>query len=294
MDINKIFDFMNKIGTITESGEVVLAVFIQLVIALVVYYFLRMALIFKSAKIHFFKERKFLKQKAIILNHIGIEIIINFIVSFLLLIIMKTSNNNIIVNMVFAPLLGQVIAILIDDWYIIPKEKDSIYHKFNKKPDIEVNSVKDIAELHGMLDMGLADKEEFRPVIIQTINDIKKEQEEHAQKIDDISNKCDVSMNCLNKLQKAAMNDKKIALKDEIYECLNAGFVTPKQRDKITLDYESYCELGGNHEVQKLYEEHFLNLSVHEDRRKKNVSVDQDRRSNEQRVLYGEFDKEAD
>ena len=83
------------------------------------------------------------------------------------------------------------------------------------------------------------------------------------ERIDIIANKSDESIKFLSKLQKAAMNDKKIALKDNIYTCLNAGFVTPKERDKIALDYESYCELGGNHDVKNLYEEHFLKLNVH-------------------------------
>ena len=81
------------------------------------------------------------------------------------------STYNIIMNMIFAPLLGQVIAICIDDWYLIPKETSSIYQKFMKsEPPASTNTVSGLVEIHGKLDNKLAESEEFRPIIIQTIN----------------------------------------------------------------------------------------------------------------------------
>jgi hypothetical protein len=50
-----------------------------------------------------------------------------------------------------------------------------------------------------------------------------------------------------------------------IYTCLNQGFATPEQNDKITLLYTAYEALGGNHEIKSLYYEHYLKLPVHDD-----------------------------
>ena len=295
MDVEKIFKIIDYVGHISESGEIATSVFLQLSFSIIISFALRICLIFKSAKIKFFGEKQYIKQRAIILNHCGLEILINLIFSYILLLLLNTSNNNLIMNMIIAPLLGQVVAICIDDWYLIPKEKEHIFDKIPEDKEVSSsNTITDLVKLHGMIEPSLSKSKDFRPIIIQSINEIKKVQQEHEEKIDIIANKSDESIKFLSKLQKAAMNDKKIALKDNIYTCLNAGFVTPKERDKIALDYESYCELGGNHEVKNLYEEHFLKLNVHEDRRKNKVDVENDRRSNKQRVIYGEYDKKAD
>jgi hypothetical protein len=291
MDINKIFELINNVSKITESGEVIVTVFVELAISILVAFSLRMALIFKSAKIKLFNEKKLIKQKAIILNHIGLEVIITFIFSFLLLMMLKTSSNNLIMNMLFVPLLGQIVAIIIDDYYFIPKEADMIFSKFKDTPQVSVQTVKDIAEVHDILDMSLINTEDFDPAVVKSINEIKKVQVEHEEKIDAISEKCDSSLDLLLKLQKAGMNDKKVMLKQEIYECLNNGFVTPQQRDKIVVDYESYInDYNGNGEIQDLYEDHFNKLPVHEDRRELNMEVVKERR-NENKVPYGKYDK---
>ena len=283
MDIDKIFHFLEYVGTITESGEVVVSVFFELAIAIIIEFLLRIILIFRSANIHFFKEEKYLKQKAIILNHIGLEIIITFIFSFLFLLI---------INMVFAPLLGQIVAICIDDWYLIPKEKESIFNKIEINKSVATgNTIKDLINIHEMIDESIINSSDFQPVIVKHINEIKRVQNEHKEKIDLVAEKCDTSLELLQKLKRAGMNDKRIALKESIYDCLNNGFVTPKERDKIVADYESYInEYDGNGEIKSLYENHFVKLSVHEDRRKKNIDVKNDRRK-ERRVPYGTYDK---
>ena len=292
MDIDKIFHVLEYTGGVLSSGSVAIAVFIELSISIIIAFSLRICLTFKGAKIKFFGEKEHSKQRAIILNHCGLEILINFIFSYLLLIVLNTNSRNFITNMIFAPLLGQVISICIDDWYLIPKEKDSIYSKFNKEEDVpSTNTISNLVQIHGMIDSSLAKSEDFRPVIIEIINDIKKVQQEHEDKISDIQQKCDTTIDCLQVLQKAAMRDKKIALKQEIYDCLNAGFVTPRQRDQIQTDYESYCELGGNHEVEKLFENHFLSLPVHEDRRIQKCEVNNERRKG-QKYEYGSLDNE--
>ena len=294
MDVDKIFQVLEYVGKISESGSVAVSVFIQLSISIIVAVFLRISLIFKSAKIKFFGEKNFSKQKAIILNHCGLEVLINLIFSYLLLLMLNTSNNNLIMNMIISPLLGQVVAICIDDWYLIPREKESIFNKIPEHKDMpSANNVSSLVQLHGMIDENLAKSNEFRPVIIQSINEIKSVQADHENRIVDIQNKSDETIQYLQKLQKVTMRDKKICLKQEIYDCLNAGFVTPRQRDKIQLDYESYKEMGGNSEVQQLFEEHFSKLSVHEDRRKETVEINGKERRYTSGIKYGQYDKDV-
>lgn len=292
MDIDKIFHVLEYVGKVSESGSIAVNVFIQLSISILIAFLLRICLIFKSAKIKFFGEKKFIKQKAIILNHCGLEILINLIFSYLLLLILNTSNNNLIMNMIIVPLLGQVVAICIDDWYLIPKEKESIFSIIPERENIiTANNVSGLIQLHGKLDENLAKSDDFRPIIIQTINDIKQVQEEHEIKIDDITTKCNTSLDLLLKLQRAGKRDKQISLKGDIYDCLNKGFVTPKEREKIAADYKSYIEeFDGNGEIQELFEEHFKKLNIHEDRRKNNVKVEQERRCGSS-VNYGKYDK---
>ncbi len=292
MTIEKIFSFLEHMGKITNSGTVALTVSIELCISLLIMFFLRTLLIFKSAKIKFFKEEKFIKQRGIILNHIGLEIIISFIVSYIFLLMINTTSGNIILNMLFVPLLGQIIAICIDDWILIPKETDAIFNKVNLSESHTVNTIQDIAEIKGAINHDIVNSNDFRPIIVNTINDIKKVQEEHESKINVITDKCNETVDLLAKLQESEKNDKKISLKKTLYNCLNNGFVTPEEREKIEIDYYSYINLlGGNSDVQELYEKHYKKLDVHEDRRKENKTVAYDKRQDTY-IKYGQYDSE--
>lgn len=163
----------------------------------------------------------------------------------------------------------------------------------------------------------LADADNFNSEIIKAINDIKREnnnqnqiileikekQENQSIKINDNSKLLENTIDSLNILKQSEMINKKIELKKLIYNCLSKGFATPEENDKITLYYQSYVNLGGNHEIESLYESHYLKLEIHEERRKsqnnqqtsettthdKNVNLD---RRNPKIYNYGQFDSE--
>ena len=294
MNTEKLFSILEHMGKITSSGKVALTVSIELGISLLVMFFLRTALIFKAAKIKFFKEKKYLKQRGIILNHIGLEIILSFIFSYLFLLMVDTTSGNIVLNMFFVPLLGQIIAICIDDWILIPKETDAIFNKINLSNSHTVNTVQDIAEIKGAINQDIVDSEDFGPVVVNTINNIKKVQEEHENKINIITERCNETVDLLAKLQESEKNDKKISLKKSLYNCLNNGFVTPEEREKIEIDYYSYIHLlGGNSDVQELYEKHYKKLDVHEDRRREDSSITNNKRQ-ETYIKYGQYDNEQE
>ena len=126
---------------------------------------------------------------------------------------------------------------------------------------------------------------EFRVIMADSINemkDIQSDQYDKIQasehKIEEISNiltinggKLDNSIDIIKAIKETEMMDKKIELKSMIYNCLNKGFATPEENDKITIYFDSYKRLGGNGEIEALYKDHYLKLGVHEDRRKNDL-----------------------
>ena len=103
-------------------------------------------------------------------------------------------------------------------------------------------------------------------------------------------------------LKESEMINKKIELKKMIYDCLNKSYATPEENDKITMYYYSYTSLGGNHEVESLYKNHYLKLPVHEPIHEDDMDIIDvlppapiNRRQQSKRVyLYGEFDNVVD
>lgn len=64
-------------------------------------------------------------------------------------------------------------------------------------------------------------------------------------------------------IREAMMNDKKVLLKDLIYNALDKGFATPEEDERITIEYNSYTSLGGNGVIRDLYENKYLRLKIH-------------------------------
>jgi hypothetical protein len=212
-----------------------------------------------------------------------------------------------IMNYAIAPAVGMVLAIYLNNKYITPLFKSSSNKKKeedkNINPSITVNinnekkeksedsdDIND--EKYKHIDNKVAEDDNFNYIIIDSINSIKdiikntqakysnrlkvntekidktvKSVEDIDGKVETVNAKIEITNSTLEVLKQSAMNDKKLELKSLIYDCLNKGFATPEENDKITIKYNSYVALGGNHEVKALYENHYLNLQVHEDRR---------------------------
>lgn len=60
-------------------------------------------------------------------------------------------------------------------------------------------------------------------------------------------------------------DEKKLELEKLIYNCLTKGYATPNENKAITTKYRNYKALGGNGEIQELYEKHYLLLPIRED-----------------------------
>lgn len=290
--MNDLLNFLEHIGDITDKGVMTSAIMIEISISLLLIFSLRYILIMRSNRIPIFKSLSTSKKKkGAIINHIGLEIIVAFLIAFILIMIIKSGPENYFFNMFFAPFLGLIISLCIDNWYLIPKEATTM---FNKEGSAKPQTLSEMVDVVDIIDQNIIDSDDFRPIVAKAINKIKEVQQEHDIKINTISEKCDSTIDLLEKLQRASMNDKKIALKEDIYKCLNQGFVTPHQRERIVTNYNSYHDdLNGNSEVQLLYENHFLNLKVHEERRKENKEVKNDRRQNNNTIPYGKYDNEC-
>lgn len=281
MDINNFFQIINYVGEITTSGKAAFEIFIQVSVSLLIMFALRVILIFKSAGIHFFKEQKYKKQRGIILNHIGIEIIIAFILTYLLLLMINSANNNLIINMIVAPLLGQIVAIFIDDKWFAQSDYDNMYGSKTSS----MHTLAQLTQIDTNITQEMIDSEDFRPIVAKLINEMQDIQDSHEEKI----NK---SYEMLANLVEATRNERRIKLKKEMYDCLSKGFITPLEREKIESEYRDYRTLlNGNHDVQELYENHYSKLEVHEERRKQNIQVTNDKRKPHNNCNYGQFDK---
>lgn len=82
-------------------------------------------------------------------------------------------------------------------------------------------------------------------------------------------------------LRRALITDKRNKLKRVIYKLLDQGYATPAQNDTVVEMRKEYMELLNgkvDHDLESLYNERYSKLGVHEDRRKKSMPVDVDRR----------------
>ena len=293
MDFKKVTEIVEYVGHNSNGMIMPMKILVQSSVSLFVIFVTRMNMILRANRLRLFRTTSVnKKKKSVIINHIGLEYLIAFLISFILLMVAKSTPGNVILNALVAPFLGLIISLCIDNWYLIPKESNLMFSRaHDRKPQV-ANNLSEIGDVAELLDQEVIDSDDFRPIVAKSINQIKRVQQEHEVKIDNIEKKCDSSIDLLLKLQKANMNDKKIALKAEIYECLNKGYATPVEFDRITINYDSYHnQLNGNSEVQSLYEKHFLTLPVHENRRNENIEVNEERRKYKN-IIYGQFDNE--
>lgn len=277
-------------------------IFIMLVLILLAVFYIRYNTWAKMGNDLKKEDRK--EFKVYVLSHILIELLIAFIVSYIIIKLTHANLTNYIVNCIFAPGLGTITAIYIDNRFFIKlvdtKKSDDVKKSDDPDTNIYVN-INGGQETHTPIFSGgtstMPIPHKFHEHVSQKINTISKhasdtEIENILDVISDVNDnqqimseeiksmKEDISSidTTLDTIRETMMVDKKFKLKKMIYECLNQGFATPEQNDMISADFVNYTALHGNGEIKKLYEDHYLKLQVHEDRRKKSVPVEHDRR----------------
>ena len=306
-------------------------IFIEFTIILILVFLMRYLMLYRIEK-NKNKKKSANDLKSIslyIIGHCAIELLVAFFICYCLITLTHANPQSYIINMIAAPSLGVIIAIYLDNRILIPIENatglGNVFIKLNNKkksddksggnggnstsnvtinigtqqetkiPDMRILKPSSVSDL---LSDDIADDEDFNSKIIDTVNEIKKEQVTQIEIINNNTAKLESAISDLAILKESEMINKKIKLKKMIYACLNKGYATPEENDKITMYYYSYTSLGGNHEVESLYKNHYLKLHVHEDDIEiidALPSAHINRRQQNKRVyLYGEFDNVVD
>lgn len=263
------------------------------------------------------------KDTIYIVGHVAMELVVAFVVGYLLIKLTFANPESYIINYLVAPFLGMLAGIWVDYNVIIKMDggrdggrmqgakkssSSSSSNNSGSNNNVTVNITNGAAagtpepskatpvqgtnnpeSAHIKIDE--IDNENFDKVVIDSINELKDTQVEQSKILNDTVMTLNGIADIVVTLKETEMNDKKIELKQMIYDCLNAGFATPAQNDKITMAYQSYVALDGNGEIKTLYEQHYLRLGVHEDRRIKNMGPkNAERRQSNNNCEYGKYD----
>jgi len=316
--INVIEYFKKMVGT-----GITIPMFFQMAGMLFVYLFIQLCIFFKIEGLSFGNKKplsqKDKTKKAYITGHITIEALIAFAIAYVIIILRCADSTNYIWNMIIAPGVGLVLAILIDVKTVMKNEENvpvslSLYKLRKSKGNssssstqnnvpsnnlapsinIQVNTgngdieapaaksqaaTKEAPPLLPHIEEEVAESDGFNETVIKNINNIIDVQAISMSKIDTIVEQCDKMQTIVTNLQKSEMKEYQIKLKKQMYACLNKGFATPQENEDIESAFYSYTKLlDGNGEVKALHDQRYVNLDIHEDRRKQNIPVEHDRR----------------
>lgn len=293
-------------------------IFIFLVLILVLVFVIRFFVLINIEKGK--KKNKIEKSTILyILSHTTLELLFAFLISYILIKLTNANPESYIINYIAAPSVGVILAIYLDNKILMPTEYDNgigsiIKRKKSKKEqqnsssnnntininigdnddDKSINISGDKDSKSEVLKESDIEEEDFELKVVNVVNNIMEEQLKQSDIITENTVKLENTIESLNILKESEMINKKIELKKLIYDCLNQEYATPEQNDRITSFYYAYRRLGGNHEVESLYNDHYIKLPVHEDRRvsnQNNIKIER-RNQNKRKYGYGEFDNE--
>jgi len=249
------------------------------------------------------------KVKIYCATHTGYEFIIGFIATFILINFTGANPHAFVINAGICPGSGFMIGMLFDRKIIMKLESsddlnnDYLPKEENHDDDVQKQIASEInIEIEEELNEEGLNKINLNTIescdaklayrIVNTINEVIDESEAHNKKIVEISDKIELLEKIIDILKETEKNDKKLEIKSLIYKCLNNEFATPEEDAIITNKYNSYMELvDSDSEIKSLFENRYLKLNVHEDRRKEDIPVENDRRRSKE-IKYGEFDDE--
>ena len=316
--------------SILSQSEMNIISFYGLLIISILIFVVRGSIIFNIEKGKGFKNKKDKQNKKMyIIGHMTIELCIEYTIAYFIIKGIGVNSASYIIIFIIAPALGFLIAIIFDIKVImklengmsigipntsITKKSKTTDNSNNDKlgspitvningnessnKDNDNNSIKISSPLSyndtnnkiNKLDTDDASSENFNDKLILTVNNIIDIQYKQWNQITTNTNQLQNIQETIDLLRKSELIDKKLEIKSMIYKCLNKGFATPEENDNITLKYQAYRSLGGNHEIESLYENHYLKLSIHEDRRQQDSHVDIERRAVKSLLPYGEYD----
>ena len=319
MEPSEIVTTVDHYSELLQDVLVPPVVFFEVVVATLVIFFIRYRLLV-ACNIPKRERKKRKSDRINIFGHICMESLLSFIVSYLIISITHANENNYILNVVFSPAVGLIVAAFVDHKFFIPIEGCSnlmtlgikkgsaakqsepsadhsvIVNIGNQEPEEKKDTSslcvmrESVRENYAKLSRSIVDDPDFREKIVTAINEIQDIQNDHAEHITDVTEKLELALDILAKLQETERINKKVTIKKMIYDCLDKGFATPQENDHITMYYASYNELGGDPEVTALYEEHYVHLDIHEDRRASGSPASVDKRPPVHNCRYGQYD----
>lgn len=242
------------------------------------------------------------------LSHTGYEFLIGYVICYCLINFTNANPKAFIVNTFICPATGFIIGMVFDNKIIMKLEtsnnvanlsRDLIGEDNKKEPPVVIENEPE--DNDGVLDKININKFEgcdaqLTCKIVNTINEIIDSHEENNNELVQLSDKLTMMENTIDILKQAEIDDKKLEIKSLIYQCLNEGYAKPAEDAVITNKYNSYMLLIDNKdlELKSLFENRYLKLGVHEDRRRNRVEVENDRRtSNRKLIRFGEYDNET-
>lgn len=210
--------------------------------------------------------------------------IVNCVVSYILIIFINTAAN-IALNFVIIPLISLIISSYINAWFksqgwIMNKMPTAATpsEKVASQPvtvNIETASPPEIIEGDEFYDFNnVEDRDIDVHGIPYFINLLKRNQHILNNRLIQNEKNMNKQSTILEALRDDRISEKHIELETLIYSSLNQGFVTPAQDKLIREKYRIYRLLGGNGDIQMLFEGRYLSVPVHDDRRRANLPYD--------------------
>lgn len=304
MNIDRIIDFLESNSVNIAHATIHPRVIFFNALFLLLLYFIRFELY-----IYIAKKKNGRNQMRNITPILIINCVICYLCAFvisLVFIALSGGTDNLISSCVLFPIIGFILSLWVESNLLIENltkygfDIDQIFgnksiikalnNKNNQESD-EENTDNNSNEMITENDMNEYKPDDLFRNAINTLKnnvdghtDILNEQSaqlaQQSKKIEKQSEILNIQSASIEAMKNTMMTDKKFKLKTMIYKCLDQGFVTPDQNEVIVADYKNYRALDGNSEIKELYEKRYLNLHVHEDRRKQQIPVDNDRRKN--------------
>jgi len=229
------------------------------------------------------------KKGHYILGHVGIEILIANILAYLILSALGTDGYHLLRNLVIAPSLGAVCAIMLDHKLIMPIDGSSLTKPASdhtSSPDVNIvvnaNGASESPSTPSVSTSSLSlldddrlssddvERPDFGEMIVEEINELKEVQQAHASSITVLQGTCSDIADTMEKIRSAQCANYGVVIKKRIYECLDKGYVTPQEWEEVETSYHIYHDiLGGNGHIENLFIHKFMKIPIHEEGQEK-------------------------
>jgi hypothetical protein len=261
MDLTSISSFIHDYLDIVGTTPINIKFFIFASIICIILCALKYYIDYKSDLVNSFH---LLENNLIIL---GISLIISYFC-----IILATYTGNPITGCIFGIILGFIGGNFIERKYLLDNEdKYSLDNKPSKDKsnnrDNEEEANEEQVEVEDFIFRNDSDNDK-KEKLTQILNSHSENIKLALQQIEKIKDEIQIIKNSL-------MIQRRIEIESAIYKCLNQGFVEPHIHKKVISLFTDYEALGGNHGLKELYNQ-FLDLPVHDERRKRITDRDRD------------------